>query len=164
MTRSVRIALLSLAACALLGFAGSAAADSSPAPVVVTVTPVSPYQPGDLVWNSTPPTNTSSLSNPFSTVTPMASGCERVPSSGYISTGVYANSSAEYANDWNWSAGSSSEPFYWYVKKTDGTTYTNGYSAGGGGDTGTIAANTYTWKVQNAGATPQAWNVCFDVV
>lgn len=156
-----RISLLLVCMLALVGaFAGSAAAG------VVTVSPAAPYQPGDFVWYSTPPTtaSTTSTSSFNSLVTPMANGCQRVPSSGYIGTGVYASSTAEYANDWSWSAGSSSEPFYWYVKKTDSTTYTWGYSTGGGGDTGTIAANNYYWEVQNQGSTPQAWNVCYSVV
>ena len=168
MKSSLRIARLALTAALLLVSAGTAAAGTL-APVVVTVSPATPYQPGDYVWYSTPPASTTTgLSsfgvNSFGGVSPMANGCQRVPSTGYISSGVYANSTAEYANDWTWSAGSSSEPFYWYIKKTDNSTYTNGYSSGGGGDTGTIAANDYYWKVQNQGATPQAWNVCYQVI
>lgn len=123
--------------------------------VVVTVTPVRPYQPGDLVWSTTPPTAQS--------VGALATGCERVPATGYVSTNVYADSNAHYANFWQWGGASSGQPFNWYVKRTDNTTVASGSSSGGSGQS-SVAANVLYWKVQNRGSSPQAWNVCYDVL
>jgi hypothetical protein len=94
---------------------------------------------------------------------PTASGCQRVPGSGYLGTNAYANTVAEYANHWDWSGGSSGQAFNWWLKKTDGTTVRSGSSAGSGGSVD-LAANIYYWRVQNKGVTPQAWNVCYDVL
>jgi hypothetical protein len=124
--------------------------------VGMTVTPVRPYQPGDQVWLTTPPVGTPS-------VQPFASGCERVPATGYISTNVYASSSTRYANFWQWGSASSGQPFNWYVKRTDGSNVASGTSNGGGSQT-QVGANSLYWKVQNRGSTPQAWNVCYDVL
>lgn len=124
--------------------------------VGITVTPVRPYQPGDQVWLTTPPVSTSG-------VQPMASGCERVPATGYIGTNVYASSGTHYANFWQWGSASSGQPFNWYVKRTDGSNVASGSSDGGGGQT-QVGANNLYWKVQNRGSTPQAWNVCYDVL
>lgn len=118
----------------------------------VTITPVRAYQVGDKVW-------TTNASVPAPTL-PDASGCQRVPSSGYIGTNVYASSTDEYATNWNWSASSSNEPFYWYIKHTDGSNQAYGYSSGGGGSD-TVPGNVYYWEVQNKGSDPQAWNVCY---
>jgi hypothetical protein len=114
---------------------------------------VKPYQPGDKVWAD-------GAVVPVA-VSPDANGCVRVPSSGYISHLVYASSPAEYATYWQWSAASSNEPFYWYIKHTDGSTQTYGYSGGGGGSQN-VPGNNYYWEVQNQGADPQAWEVCFN--
>lgn len=86
-----------------------------------------------------------------------------MPSSGYISPGVYAASPSAYSNYWSWSGASSGQPFYWYVKRRDDSNADSGYSGGGGGSS-SIGANVYHWKVQNQGSTPQAWNVCWDVL
>lgn len=132
-------------ACALSGLAlpattqaivDAATGDEEPT-VVVTVTPIRPYQPGDLVWTSSPPP-------PAPTADSMDVGCDRVPATGYIGTNVYADSGAHYANFWNWGPGSSGEAYYWYVKKTDGTTQANGYASGGGN--ASVPANIYRWK------------------
>ncbi len=121
----------------------------------VTVTPVRPYQPGDFVWTTSPP------SLPAVGASAMDVGCDRVPATGYNGTNVYADSGAHYANHWNWGAGSSGEAYYWYVKKTDGTTQASGYT--NSADSASVPANVYRWIVQNKGAYPQAWQVCFDV-
>ena len=151
-----------LALCSVPGV-GRAAPDlaedvrtDEPPVVVMTVTPVRPYRPGDYVWTTTPPPPSSSSFGM------MDVGCDRVPATGYISTNVYADSGAHYANLWWWGAGSSGEEYYWYVKKTDGTTQTWGNTSDA--DSSPVPANIYRWKVQNKGVTPQAWNVCFDVV
>lgn len=149
-------------ACAMSGFAFpqttqaivDAATGAEEPTVIATVTPIRPYQPGDIVWTSSPPPPPLSADS-------MDVGCDRVPATGYIGTNVYADSGAHYANFWNWGPGSSGEAYYWYIKKTDGTTQTNGY--GSGGDSASVPANIYRWKVQNKGAYPQAWQVCFDV-
>ena len=122
---------------------------------LLTVEPVRPYRSGDLVWMSSPPVT--------QVVTPLSSGCQRVPATGYIGTNVYADSTSEYSNYWSWGAASSGQPFYWYVKRSDESNAAGGYSTGGGGSS-SIAANVYHWKVQNKGSTPQAWNVCWDVL
>lgn len=124
--------------------------------VVVTVTSVRPYQPGDRVWLTPPPP-------PAQSAGLFATGCERVPATGYIGTNVYADSNAHYANFWQWGGASSGQPFYWYVKRTDNTTVDNGSSSGGSGQS-SVAANVLYWKVQNKGSSPQAWNVCYDVL
>lgn len=121
----------------------------------LTIEPVRPYRPGDQVWLSAPPVaHVSAISS--------TSGCQRVPSTGYIGTNVYADSTSESANYWSWGSASSGQPFYWYVKRADNTNADSGYSAGGGGSS-SITASTYHWKVQNKGSTPQAWNVCWDM-
>lgn len=106
---------------------------------VVTVTPVRAYQPGDYVWTTAPPSPKSDVE--------MDVGCDRVPATGFIGTNVYADSGAHYANYWQWGAGSSGEPYYWYVKRSDGTTQDSGYTSGGGNSS--VPANIYRWKVQN---------------
>jgi hypothetical protein len=93
----------------------------------------------------------------------LATGCQRVPPSGYLTTGSFYNSVAEYANHWDWSNGSSSQGYNWWVKKPDGTTVASGSSSGPGG-AANPAANNYYWRVENRGGTPQAWNVCYDVL
>ena len=152
--RNLALIAVTLAAVGVVAPAGGA--DTSGGAVVVTVLPVRPYQPGDHVWLTTPPTG-------VATAAMFATGCERVPASGYIGTNVYANSNAHYVNFWEWGSASSSQPYYWYVKRTDNTNVDSGYSNGGGGQS-LVGANVLYWKVQNKGATPQAWNVCYDVV
>lgn len=155
--RVLLVVLCSLGAVAAVPV--SPAAVNSPGPaaqqlsLTVTVIPVRPYQPGDLVWTTSPPAPEG--------MSAMDVGCDRVPATGYIGTNVYADSGAHYANYWNWGAGSSGEAYYWYIKKTDGTTQESGYSNSAGG--ASVPANIYRWKVQNKGAFPQAWQVCFDV-
>jgi hypothetical protein len=119
---------------------------------IVSVTPVRPYAPGDQVWASRAPLAGT-----------LATGCQRVPSTGYLGTNAYAQTTAEYANRWDWSSGSSFQSFAWWIKKTDGTTQASGTSAGAGSGI-TVAANIYYWRIQNRGGAPQAWNVCFDVI
>lgn len=145
--------LLAGAAMAVWAVPGMAAESAPTGSLKVTVTPVRPYQPGDYVWLTTPPR---------SEVGAMATGCERVPASGYISTNVYADSNAHYANFWQWGAASSGQSFNWWVKRTDNSNWASGSSSGGSGQA-SGAANILYWKVQNKGATPQAWNVCYDV-
>lgn len=113
--------------------------------------PVPPYQPGDQVWTTHPPPVV---------LAPLGSGCQRVPSTGYISSGVYAQTTSEYSNYWNWSDASAAQPFHWYVFTSGGTLKSNGPSPGTGGAT-TVPANANYWKVQNQGSVPQAWNVCW---
>lgn len=149
---AVLVGIGTVAAGAAFG-AGESAAKSIGA-VTVTIEPVRPYQRGDLVWTTTPPV-------PEQQLGALDTGCDRVPATGYISTNVYADSGAHYANFWSWGQGSSGQAYYWYVKRTDGTTQTSGHTSGA--DNSTVPANVYRWKVQNKGASPQAWNVCFDV-
>lgn len=149
----VRVTAVSVALLA----SGSVAAGSLGSPterqVVVTVTPVRPYQVGDPIWTSSAP----------ATVIQFATGCQRVPATGYIGSGATGQTTAQYANRWDWSAASSNQSFSWWIKKTDGTTQASGSSSGGGGGR-TVAANIYYWRVQNQGGSPQAWNVCYDVI
>ncbi len=126
-----------------------------PAVVRVILTPVQAYQPGDKVWLSS--------SQVPASAQPDANGCQRVPSSGFISHNVYASTSSEYANFWYWSSGSSNESFSWWIKKTDGSVVAHGSSPGGGGSQ-SVAANVYYWQVQNTGSDPQAWNACYEVL
>lgn len=127
------------------------AAASGGSTVVVPLAPA-PWQPGDLVWTSDPPvTELSALSN----------GCQRVPATGYIGSGVYARTTTEYSVFWSWSAGSASQPFHWWIFNAAGTVKASGSSGGGGGSASVTAANHY-WKVRNDGSTPQAWNVCWN--
>lgn len=119
------------------------------AELTISITPVRPYQPGDKVWWTTPPVGPTTRSL-----------CERVPSSGYIGQGVFASSAAHFSTSWNWSAASSGQPFTWYLKRPDESNADWGSSGGGGGST-SASANTYHWKVQNNGSTPQAWTVCY---
>ena len=135
---------------------GRAPQASSPFGQAVAVEPVRPYQPGDKVWLTTPPVTELQIT------TSSASDCQRVPSTGYIGTNVYADSVSVYSNYWSWGNASSEQPFYWYVKRNDNSNADSGYSNGGGGSS-SIGANIYHWKVQNKGSSPQAWNVCWEV-
>jgi hypothetical protein len=119
----------------------------------VTVTPVRPWHPGDQVWTTSPPPSGLSVT---------ATGCQRVPSSGYIGHLAYAQTSVEYSNYWDWSVASSAESFSWYVKTSGGTIVSHGTSSGGAGSA-SVGANILYWQVQNTGVDPQAWTVCFDV-
>jgi len=146
-TRVVVAAAVSVVATVFL--AGTAQARRSTPTIYVTS--VRPYQPGDKLWT---------VAAPLAQITPYAIGCQRVPSSGYIGQGVFAQTTQEYASSWQWGDASSALAFTWYVKKTDGTTQTWGSSSGSGGSA-TVPANIYYWQVQNNGSTPQAWNVCY---
>jgi hypothetical protein len=151
---AIIVILAALAAAALNSDPAKAAPSHQPR---TWIEPVRPYQPGDLVWTTSPP---------LAEIVPTAllsSGCQRVPATGYIGTGVYASSSSQYSNYWSWGAASSGQPFNWYVKRGDESNADSGYSGGGGGSS-SLAANVYHWKVQNQGGTPQAWNVCWDVL
>jgi hypothetical protein len=117
----------------------------------VTVSPERPYQPGEIVWHSAPPAADSS--GPDAT-------CERVPATGYIGQGVFASSGSHFSSGWSWGSSSSGQSFTRYVKLPNDATADWGTSSGGGGST-SLSANTYRWKVQNNGVTPQAWTVCF---
>lgn len=141
--------LLAVLAALLATDAGGAARASSSQPPIPP--PVAPYQPGDQVWFGEAPIAQSS---------PLGSGCQRVPATGYLATGATARTTGEYANYWSWSAASAGEPFDWWVYSSGGTLYKSGSSGGGGGYT-TTPANTEYWKVKNLGADPQAWDVCW---
>lgn len=149
-----RRVLVGAAVLAVSGLIATASVNASPAAqqVVMSVTPVRPYQPGDQVWAASAPA-----------VAEFATGCQRVPSTGYLGTNAYAQTTAEYANRWDWSSASSNQSFAWWIKKTDGTIQASGTSSGAGGGR-TVAANIYYWRVQNQGGSPQAWNVCYDVI
>lgn len=155
----MRVAAVLLGGMALAAFFSTNAAGRVDGPtshqlIKATVSPVRPYRAGDKIWWTTPPA--------ASGVGALANGCQRVPATGYIGTNVYAESSAEYANFWEWSDSSSAQPFYWYLKRTNDTNADSGYSSGGGSSR-TLAANVYYFKVQNKGSSPQAWNVCYEV-
>lgn len=159
----IRHSLAAATLAAVMAFPAASAADPGEAPLVssplgqaVAVEPVRPYQPGDKVWLSPPPVTE------LEATTASAGGCERVPSTGYIGTNVYADSVSQYSNYWSWGGSSSGQPFYWYVKRNDNSNADSGYSSGGDGSS-SIGANIYHWKVQNQGSTPQAWNVCWEV-
>ncbi len=161
----IRHSLAAAALAAVIAFPAAGAADpghapqaSAPAGPAVAVEPVRPYQPGDKVWLTSPPVTEFQMA----TATASAGDCQRVPSTGYIGTNVYADSVSAYSNYWSWGGSSSGQPFYWYVKRNDNSNADSGYSNGGGGSS-SIGANIYHWKVQNQGSTPQAWNVCWDV-
>jgi hypothetical protein len=159
----IRHLLIAVSSALFLASPATAAVDPATAEVgepsgtsPVTISAVRPYQPGDHVWLTPPPVSELRM-------TAVSSGCQRVPSTGYIGTNVYADSVSQYSNYWSWGPASSGQPFYWYVKRNDNSNADNGYSSGGGGSS-SIGANIYHWKVQNQGVTPQAWNVCWDVL
>lgn len=93
--------------------------------------PVRPYRVGDKVWLTTPP----------SVQLPLATGCQRVPATGYIGQGVFSQTTFEYTNYWSWSDSSSGQSFTWYIKKTDGST--QAYASSFGGPNG-CASSDYT--------------------
>ena len=92
-----------------------------------------------------------------------ATGCQRVPASGSLSPGAAAATTLEYSNRWQWSNASAGQSFDWSIRKSDGTSVASGPS-GGLGDTRTVAANNYLFRVVNRGSVGQFWNVCYDVV
>jgi hypothetical protein len=158
-----RVAMLSLCIGSALFWAGGAGANQSSATSTsadpsphVTVTPIRPYHFGDKVWTSSPPVE-NIVAQPFT------SGCVSVPTSGYIGSGVYANTNYHTTDGWGWSDSSSEEAFHWYIRRTsDGVDVANAPSAGAGQPLYLgVAYTTYIWKVQNLGADPQAWNVCW---
>jgi hypothetical protein len=130
-------------AAVLLSFAATSVSDAPPAP--------DSWQPGDLIWTTEPPPVEFGL---------LSEGCQRVPATGFIGPGVYARTTAQYSNYWQWSSASGSQPFHWYIFTTADVLKANGYSGGGGG-AATVSANNHYWKVQNQGGVPQAWNVCW---
>jgi hypothetical protein len=92
-----------------------------------------------------------------------ATGCQRVPASGYLQPGAPAATTLEYSNLWQWSNASASESFDWSIRKGDGTVVASG-SSGGSGGSHSLAANNYLFRIVNRGAVGQFWNVCYDVV
>jgi hypothetical protein len=137
---------------------GAMAPFTPPDPVALNVImePVRPYQPGDKVWTSNdqvpPPAQ------------PDANGCQYVPSTGYIGHNVYGTTTYEYSNYWYWDGSSSGEPFHWYIRRlSDDQALYDGHSDGGGGSQYTNA-NNWRWQVQNQGADPQRWHVCYEVL
>lgn len=148
--RSARWAAVGLAALVVAASAASGAASRSSASVSIPPPPP-PYQPGDKIWHGdAPPVE----------LGPLGSGCQRVPTTGYLAPGATARTTGEYSDSWNWSAGSSGQPFNWWVYSTGGTLYASGSSSGGGGAT-TVPANINYWKVKNNGTTNQAWTACW---
>lgn len=146
--------LLVLVGLAVL-LAGSLATTSRQAqassPLPAAPPPVAPYQPGDKVWvGEAPPV----------VLSPLGTGCQRIPSTGYVATGATARTTGEYSNYWNWTAASAGQAFDWWIYSTGGTLYASGHSTGGGG-AATVPANINYWKVKNLGASPQAWNACW---
>lgn len=127
-----------------------------PGSVTVVVTPAAPYRPGDKVWTSSAQVPSPAL--------PDAKGCQRVPSSGFIGPGVFASTSYEYSNYWNWSGASSNEPFHWYIRRlSDDQIRYDGSSQGGGGSQVTTATS-WRWQVKNQGTDAQAWQACFQTL
>jgi hypothetical protein len=92
-----------------------------------------------------------------------ATGCQRVPASGSVLPGAAAATTLEYSNRWQWSNASASLSFDWSIRKSDGTSVASG-SSGGLGDTRTVTANNYLFRVVNRSSVGQFWNVCYDVV
>lgn len=122
----------------------------------VILSPIRPYRPGDKVW-----TSSDQVPAPAE---PDANGCQRVPSSGYIGSHVYASTTYEYSNYWYWSGSSSNEPFHWYIRRlSDDKALYDGSSQGGGGSQSTTF-NNWRWQVQNLGSDPQAWNACYETL
>jgi hypothetical protein len=150
----MKVARLAAAAAAVLcAFplvsAATAAASGAGHPL-----PVAPWRPGDKVWTSSPPPQ-SELA-----IVPLTSGCERVPATGYIGSGVYSQTAAHASSFWDWTGSSSNQPFHWYIFSAGGSILIDAHSWGVGGSTGVSAGNRF-WKVENLGTTPQAWNVCW---
>jgi len=108
--------------------------------------------------SSVSPSEAATLAGPDSVD---SNGCQAVPSSGYIGHNVWAATSYQYTTAWSWTAGSAHETFTWYIKKTDDTTQVWGFGSGDVGDDRSVPANVYRWKVQNTGADPQNWGVCY---
>lgn len=153
-TQRMRLGVVFVLVAAVIGPAtASASARSSSArgSAALLPPPVAPYRPGDQIWITEPP---------VVVLAPLGSGCQRLPSTGYIGSGVYAQTSSEYSNYWNWSDASAVQPFHWYVFTSGGSLKANGPSPGTGGAT-MVPANSNYWKVQNQGSVPQAWNVCW---
>lgn len=94
---------------------------------------------------------------------PEASGCQRVPSSGTLPPNQSASTTLEYSNYWQWSNASATQSFDWSIRKTDGTSVASG-SSGGSGNSRSLPANDYLFRVVNRGAVGQYWNVCYDVL
>lgn len=140
--RRVRLLVSTAAACLIAAVAAGLASAGTPRP----------WKPGDLVWTTSPP---------VVELRALGSGCQRVPATGYISPGVYAQTTSQYSTFWEWSAASAADPFHWYIFTGGGTLKAHGASGGGGGSR-SVSANVHYWKVQNQGTVPQAWEVCWD--
>jgi hypothetical protein len=101
----------------------SAAPQSSSTARASIPPPPPPYQPGDRVWyGEAPPV----------VLSPLGTGCQRVPATGYLAPGASDRTTGEYSNHWSWSAGSAGQAFSWWVYTTGGTLEASGSSSGGG--------------------------------
>lgn len=90
LTAPIAAAILAVLAASAAAILNSDLAKAAPSDQTRTwIKPVRPYQPGDLVWTTSPPVTE------IGTESSLSSGCQRVPASGYISTGVYASSSSQ---------------------------------------------------------------------
>jgi hypothetical protein len=145
-------------AAAALGVGTSAGTTAStPVPHVITCAWIAQHQAQAAVLGVSCDGNP----GPSQVITPFASGCQRVPSSGEIGTNVYASSTVEYANTWSWGSEISPHgPYYWYLKHTDGSNQAYGYSSGSDGGVG-VPGNDYYWEVQNKASYPQYFEVCY---
>jgi len=93
---------------------------------------------------------------------PLTNDCQFVPASGYVGKGVYAWSTYEYANFWQWfpHTNPNGEPvaYTWYIQLTNGTNYIHGFqdqtSVG-------VPANIYRFGAQNNGDYATEWDVCY---
>src|SRR3954463_7633023 len=92
-----------LALCAAAALAPSAHAGDPPDPPVA-------YQPGDPIWSFDP----APLVRAASALTAL-DACSRLPATGYIAPGAQASTSTRYSSTWDWSAGSSLQPFTWWL-------------------------------------------------
>jgi hypothetical protein len=140
------------AVAAVMVATASGAAHTNSATSGASIPPPPPsYQPGDKVWFGEAPS---------AELSPLGSGCQRVPTTGYLAPGATGRTTGEYSNHWSWSAGSASQAFSWWVYSTGGALYASGSSSGGGG-AADVPANVNYWKVKNNGASNQAWTACW---
>ena len=90
-----------------------------------------------------------------------ATGCQYVPAAGTVGKGVFAWSTYEYANHWNYSGSNSPADYTWYLQHTDGSNYVSGNVFDTYVHETFVPANVYRWGAQNHSTTSQQWYVCY---
>lgn len=96
-----------------------------------------------------------------SSVRPLSSGCQYLPTTGAVGKGVFAWTGYKSAvTNWNWSGLNGAPNYTWYVQTTGGT-YAHGDLFDDNNHNVGVPSNTYRWGAQNHSDAAQQWFVCW---